>query len=60
MTKYRFRGSATIHNTEFFVTAPNKAAAVARAADGDFDEYDTSNGVAVDWDINVGTAEPMG
>lgn len=60
VAKYKFYGSVTLTGAWFFVTAPDAAAAARRAADGDFDEYDVSNGDVADAEIKVGTIEPMG
>lgn len=60
MPKYKFYGSITLTGAHFFVTAPDIAAAVRRASDGDFDEYDVSNGDFADAEIKTGTCEPMG
>jgi hypothetical protein len=59
MPKYKFYGLITLTGARFFVMAPDKAAAVRRASDGDFDEYDVSNGDVGECDIDTGTCEPM-
>jgi hypothetical protein len=60
MPKYKFFGQITLSGVHFYVTAPDKAAALRRVDDGDFDEYDASNGDVVDSEIKAGTCEPMG
>lgn len=60
MPKYKLYGSITLTGVWFYVTAPDKDAAMRRADDGDFDEYDASNADVADSEIKVGTLEPMG
>lgn len=58
MARFWFKGSATLRGVQFLVEADSKEEAIARAGNGECDDYDTSGAETSDWEINKNTCEP--
>jgi hypothetical protein len=52
-----FRGSVTLNGAIFFIDADSSQAAVEKARQGEFEDYDIDGAELVDWEIRPGTCE---
>lgn len=57
MKRFWFKGSATMRGVDFLVEADSKEEAMARARNGEWDDYITSGADTSDWEINANTCE---
>lgn len=55
--RYMFRGSVTLNGAIFFIDADSSQAAVEKARQGEFEDYDIDGAELVDWEIRPGTCE---
>lgn len=57
MPRFIARGSVTLKGVVFKITADNIDSARKKVRNGEFDEYETDNGEAIDWEIDTGSVE---
>ncbi len=57
MKRFWFKGTATLRGVDFLVEADSKDGAIARARNGEWDDYLTDGADTSDWEINVNTCQ---
>jgi len=57
MKEFVLKGRLTLERVTFYVSAKTLEGALARAADGDFDGYETDLAQSVDWHIVLASIE---
>jgi hypothetical protein len=57
MREFVLKGRLTLETVTFYVSAKTLEGALARAADGDFDRYETDSAQSVDWHMVLASIE---
>jgi hypothetical protein len=57
MREFVLEGRPTLERATFYISAKTLEGALARAADGDFDGYETDLAQSVDWHIVLASIE---